>query len=243
MKIINLLIASALLIPASGCAKSPVVIANGNYVTREVKVKTVEAIKTSSCIDVEYTQSPVTKVTVTAPDNVIDLIAVEMSGTTLRVDLKGKVMKFGKNTCVRVSAPSVTDFSASSSGDIKIIGDLRAEGSVTMSSSSSGDIDAKKVECAVLNLSASSSGDIEVDNALCQQVYAKASSSGDIEIGGKCEKAALSASSSGDIKAKRLIAVDVVASASSSGDISCSGQNVDVKKSSAGDVKVNKLNR
>ena len=139
---------------------------------------------------------------------------------------------------VHVSAPAVDNLKASSSGDIILKNGLTATGKIGMKASSSGDIKSNdNISCTTLTLSASSSGNIELKNISCTDLSAQASSSGDIDLSGKCENATYKVSSAGDIKARNLKAVNVKAETSSSGDISChvSGK-LSGKASSGGEI-------
>ena len=117
----TLICGAALMISVSASGKT--ITASKNYVTKPVKTEQFSAIATTSSVNVKYSQSPVTKVEIYAPDNIIDYVDVRVSGNTLTVGYKSdsKIYIRGNNkTEVRVSAPSVTQFNTQSSGDIDI---------------------------------------------------------------------------------------------------------------------------
>ena len=224
-----------------------------NYVTEKVSISDIEAIKSSSSVDVVYTQASGTPYAeIYAPDNMCE---------------------------VRVFAPEVTSFSTSSSSDITLANGLKTSKPVTLKASSSGDIDAPSlacgdlsmttsssgdikigaITCGMLSLDTQSSGDIKVTSAQCTgatidsssagdciveelacsgDVKASTSSSSDIKLAGTCRNASFSASSAGSIYAKDLLAKDVEAHASSAGDVECNASGVlSTSVSSAGSVR------
>lgn len=254
----TLICGAALMISVSASGKT--ITASKNYVTKPVKTEQFSAIATTSSVNVKYSQSPVTKIEIYAPDNIIDYVDVRVSGNTLTVGYKSgsKIYIRGNNkTEVRVSAPSVTQFNTQSSGDIDIVTTLNAKGEVILRTGSSGDIEAGDIICNTLNAKTGSSGDIEVASVKCvaidamtgssgdielknvsaKTVNASTASSGDIKISGTCDVAELTTKSSGDIEARNLKAVNVKASTLSSGDISCYATgNRDIRKNSLGDI-------
>ena len=240
------------------------IVPSKNYETKQIKVEGFDGISTSTSIDVIYTQtSDSQNIEIYAPDNLMDYVKVYVKDGILKVgfrseDNRGINIRGKHQTEVRVSAPALHAFYASSSGDIILKNGLQTTGKVSMKSSSSGDIEGGDVLCDELEVGASSSGDVTLHKADCQQLHADASSSGDVEIKrltskrvkaevsssgdviiveGTCEYAEFDASSSGDVVAKGLKAIHVNASASSAGDISCYPiESLKAKSSSAGSI-------
>lgn len=235
------------------------------YVTKKVEIKNINSISASTSVDVVYTQSQgKAYAEVYAPDNIIPYIKVQQSGNKLKVNYdfpKGESLSIqGKYVCeVRVFAPEVTDFSTSSSSDIKFANGLKTHKDVTLNTSSSGDIDATNITCSNLKMNTSSSGDMKINTARCNEtdikssssgdceieslscrgtVKATTSSSGDISLSGKCEDANYSAQSGGNIYAKSLKSKNVTASATSGGDIECyASDRLSTHTSSGGDIR------
>lgn len=255
--------ALGMMLLVSGCyaGGKNVVKPGKDYVTQKVSLTDIESIRSSSSVDVVYTQASGTPYAeIYAPDNIVPLVRVEQKGKSLYVGFKPNTSISGHFKCeVHVYAPEVTSFATSSSSDITLTKGLKTQKDVSFRASSSGDITVPSVECAALNLSASSSGDIELNTARCSSavidagsagdctvkdmvcsgdVKASTSSSGDITLAGTCRNAVFSASSAGDIYAKDLLAKDVKAEASSAGDIECHPSGVlSTSVSSAGNVR------
>lgn len=240
------------------------IVPSKNYVTKQVKWEPFDGISTSTSLDVVYDQSSdIQQIEIYAPDNLMEFIKVDVVDGILKVrlhsdDHKGIHIKGKHHTEIRVSAPDIHAFYASSSGNIVLKNGLQTSGKVCMKSSSSGDIKGgevvcddlllqasssgdvalNKVDCAKLKVEASSSGDVEIMQVMANEVVAKASSSGDVILAdGACEKAEFEASSSGDVEAKDLRINHVIAKASSSGDVTCyAKESLKATSSSSGSI-------
>ena len=240
------------------------VVPSDNYETKQVEVGSFDGISAFASIDVTYTQKQGTPhVEIYAPDNLMEYVKVNVKNGVLQVGFqseegKGINIKGNHKTEVRVTAPAVHAFRASSSGDIIMKNGLRTTGKVVVQSASSGDIEGGdvvcdglliqasssgdislgKIECHALETDASSSGDVEIEHLVANEMLARASSAGDITInGGSCVDVRLEAASSGDVEAKELKADHVTALASSAGDISCYPvESLKAKASSGGNV-------
>lgn len=221
------------------------------YVTQKVEIREINSISASTSVDVVYTQSQgKTYAEVYAPDNIIPYVKVQQSGKELKVSYdfpKGKSLSIqGKYVCeVRVFAPEVTAFSTSSSSDIKFANGLKTPQNVTLSTSSSGDIDATNISCNNLSMNTSSSGDITINSVTCHMLNLSTSSSGDMKINrARCDKTDIKSSSSGDCEIKSLSCKSTVkATTSSSGDISLSGkcENANYSAQSGGSIYAKNL--
>ena len=236
--------AMAMMLTVSGCYAGGrnVVKPSKNYVTEKVSISDIEAIKSSSSVDVVYTQASGTPYAeIYAPDNIVPLIKVEQDGKTLRIGFKSNTSINGRYKCeVRVFAPEVTSFSTSSSSDITLANGLKTSKPVTLKASSSGDIDASSLACGDLSMTTSSSGDIKIGTITCGMLSLDTQSSGDIKVTSvQCTGATIDSSSAGDcIVAEMACSGDVKASTSSSSDIKLAGtcRNASFSASSAGSI-------
>lgn len=205
---------------------------SNKYVTKKIELSDIGSIKSSTSIDVIYTQSSgKTYAEIYAPDNIIPYVKVHQNGDKLEVGYnfpKGESLSIrGKYECeVKVFAPEVTAFATSSPSDITLASPLKTNKDVTLTTSSSGDIDAGRIQCKNLNIQTSSSGDIAIKDVTCHVLEASTSSSGDLKIDeARCNEANLHSSSSGDCQIQSLsCAGSVQALTGSSGDIRLSGQ-------------------
>lgn len=198
---------------------------------REI-VSEFDQISASEGLDVFVTQADEFSIRVEADENVIDLIATDIKGGTLKIHAKENIGQATKN--IFVSLPTITGLSSSSSADLNTKNQIKTN---------------------IINISASSGGDL-IASILANSIAATSSSGADIKLTGTTNDLAVDASSGSNIDAKNLktknceaeassgadIKVDVsellIADASSGGDISYSGtDNVKKNKSSSGSVK------
>lgn len=224
---------------------------SSKYVTKKIELSDISSIKSSTSIDVVYTQSKgKTYAEVYAPDNVIPYVKVQQKGDKLEVGYnfpKGQSFSInGKYECtVKVFAPEVTSFATASSSDITLATPLKTNKDVTLTTSSSGNIDAGRIQCKNLNIQTSSSGDITIKDVTCRMLEASTSSSGDLEIdAAHCNQADFCSSSSGGCAVQSLVCADnVQAQTNSSGDIRLSGQcaTADYSSQSSGSIYAQKL--
>lgn len=236
--------AVALMLTVSGCYAGGrnAVKPSKNYVTEKVSISDIEAIRSSSSVDVVYTQASGTPYAeIYAPDNIVPLVKVEQDGKSLKIGFKSNTSIQGRYKCeVRVFAPEVTSFSTSSASDITLANGLKTSKPVTLKASSSGDIDASSIQCGDLSMTTSSSGDIKAGTITCAMLALDTQSSGDIKLASAtCTGADIESSSAGDcIVGEMVCSGDVKASTSSSSDIKLAGtcRNASFSASSAGNI-------
>lgn len=239
----------ALMLTVSGCYAGGrnVVKPSKNYVTEKVSITDIDAIRSSSSVDVVYTQAPGTPYAeIYAPDNIVPLVKVEQDGKALKVGLKSNTSIQGRYKCeVRVFAPEVTSFSTSSASDITLANGLKTSKPVTLKASSSGDIEASSLACGDLSMTTSSSGDIKAGTIACGMLVLDTQSSGDIKVtSATCTGADIESSSAGDCIVQQMACSgDVKASTSSSSDIKLAGtcRNATFSASSAGSIYAKNL--
>ena len=221
-------------------------------ITENRTVGNFSKIKVSQGIDVFFTQGEWKPLRIeTENQENLAYLKTEVDGNTLKLfidadnvskgrDTKQRKKKNGDNWVnfqsmkVFVTAPHVTDFTASSSGSIQFENAIQSD-NVTLKASSSGSISGD-INCKNVAMEASSSGDI-TSKLKADKVEADVSSSGDLTLSGTVTTAEIQASSSGDCKAKNLVATNVVIAASSSGSIEITVlESLDAKASSSGDI-------
>lgn len=211
----------------------------------------ISHLKCTTGVDVVYvpTSTGSTTVKIAGPDEGIKYVKVELNGSKLSVhadrpDKSGmRAPSFSlKGVTVTVTGPMINSFEANSSGDIKCGTKLNCNGTLTLKTTSSGDIKFGAVDCTTLRASTNSSGDIDIKTLKCTDVTLSTSSSGDIDVYTlNTSNVVLQASSSGDIDIKSLSAKTVHANASSSGDIdidSIKADVLDANSSSSAEIKI-----
>ena len=192
----------------NGLFQTQGIVPSKTYVTKKVSLSDIQAISSSSSVDVVYYQTATSTpyAEIYAPDNLIERIRVEESHGTLNVGMQRGTSIKGKCTYeVRVYAPEVVSFETGSSSDIELANGLTTQKPVSLSASSSGDITAESVKCGDLTAQISSSGDIALNRVECQRASVDVSSSGDVKMESlRCTQLKTEVSSSGDCKIKGI---------------------------------------
>ena len=217
--------------------------ASDNIVSKTIDLAAFDALSKSGSIDVVYVQEPGTtrpRVEITGPDNIVELVVVEQTGSNVKVHYKPnvnfrlnkkpfKVVAYSSDIRkLSTSGSGDLDFgniqtgdftlSLSGSGDIEG-GSIRSTGDVSVSLGGSGDIELKQVQCFDLKVSIAGSGDVEVKGVNSENVDARIAGSGDISLAGQTKKAAYGIAGSGDIDARGLKAEEVSKRKAGSGSI------------------------
>lgn len=157
--------------------------------SRSVKVQPFTKIKASTGMLVIYEEGPLKPVQITALSKHIDNIVIEMDDETLIVYYRrndnGNVTIKHDEIEIRVTAPKVHSFRASSGAKIIIKNDLyRNSEFINANSSSGGKIKFNNITTSKINLSASSGSSISADNinlSSSGNIYASSGSNIDIE--------------------------------------------------------------
>ncbi|MGH1385579.1 head GIN domain-containing protein [Kordia sp.] len=188
---------------------------NRHVVTEERDIdEDFTVIRASEGLDVYITQSETTSIEVEADENVIDLIATDISNGTLRIHAKKSIGRC-KSKKIRVSLPNIDKIVSSSAADVYGTSTIFAE-SIEIESSSSSDVELE----------------IEADNVMCTT-----SSAAKIKISGIAESLEADASSASDIYARELTVKNCNATASSAADITVNvTERLVANSSSSGDV-------
>lgn len=201
------------------------VVANRNYVTKEIRVEDFHKLRLSGSMDVVYTQKTgKPKVEVYTSENIVDLLDINVKSNTLHISFKkGTRVSYNKLE-IRVSSNELNEVSLTGSGDIYLRNGLQTNENATLGIAGSGDIKSGEISCKDLKLSIAGSGDIEVGRVKCDKLETKVAGSGDIEV-------------------KHVTATDVNALIAGSGDISLTGSalNAEYKISGSGDISTSDL--
>ncbi|MCM1450745.1 MAG: DUF2807 domain-containing protein [Clostridium sp.] len=248
MKIKSTILAILFAFSALMAMQAKTITPSSRYVTQKVSVGNFTSIRVNTFVDVEYTVGS-RSVEVYAPDNMIDYIEAKVEGGELRIGYKENMNIQGKhNSCVRVSAPAVNNFTTASAGDITIKSPINIKNAeVNLKVLSAGDIKAKSIEAATVRLTTNSAGDIETGSIKADDVALTANSAGDIETGAIAakNKAEIKSNSAGEIEAPEVVAGNSVEIfANSAGDIEIGAVNTtstSIATNSAGDIEIKSL--
>ena len=221
---------------------------NGNEGKGPIKEKTINenftGIEVSNAIKTEVYKSDVSKVVISAPDDILDFIdAALQDDGSMKIGVKSnsswKNSISTNKVLVKVYAKNLEKIEANSSGEIFLKNQFSGNemaAKVSSSGSINGDLQYNK-----LSLKVSSSGDF-LGKIWADVGTIEVSSSGTIKVEGKIQNGDLSASSSGDIYGENLEIKRGTMKASSSGDIKAMvSEKIDASASSSGSIKIKKI--
>lgn len=174
---------------------------SNNYITRNYKVTEFDQIDISTVADIYYTQSTdnSTSLEIYGPDNIIDLIQVATTNSTLVVKMKKKNINNVKGMKVRISTPDLNRLS------VKGVGNTYIDGLNTQSFR----IDNEGV------------GNIRIKGLICESAVVRTDGVGNVELAGKCVRAALTSQGVGNLKAEQLECEQVDVTSDGVGNVTC----------------------
>lgn len=178
----------------------------------------IDVSKDGETVKVNGKRVPRYTVYVTGPD--LDGVKVSQSSTFNSQTINSSDFSIGVSSSAKAKvagSAGTARISASSSGDVDA-SKLEAK-TLTISASSSGDADGLVTGTGETDVQASSSGDVTVRSNGASSFKAQASSGGSVELSGSCSSIEASASSGAEIDADELRCSSAVARASSGGDV------------------------
>ncbi|SEN09116.1 Putative auto-transporter adhesin, head GIN domain [Chryseobacterium taichungense] len=198
-----------------------------------------DEIEVSQAIEAEIIKSDMEKVVVSAPENIIDDVLVDISGGKLHIHYKKGIRVMNNhNVSAKIYTKDFTKIEANSAAGITIKDKFVQEKTdieISSAASVSGNLEANDFEISA-GSSSSFSGKIwAVDLDI------EASSGSSLDLSGKAKNAEISSSSGSSISAKNVTAdkVKVDASSGASVDISATS-SIYAEASSGGSVSVYK---
>lgn len=235
-----LLTAILMLSMISGCAlKQQRYTGSNNYITvTAFDNASFDGITVTGSPDVEYTQTPEPgKVLIYGPDNLVDLLELNIRGGVLTVQYKSDIIIAGdRRPKVIASGRELRKVTVTGSGDIEIKNTVEGDNLEVMVTGS-GDVEAHRLHFRSINAWVTGSGDIDLGYVQCDHFSAQVTGSGDIEAGGEAGDASLTVSGSGDIDAEELRVKNTSARVTGSGSIDCRAeQRLDATVQGSGDI-------
>lgn len=210
----------------------------GPIITRTTTLPEISGLRSSSGLQVTYIQCDTASVTVSAPDDVMELIETIVSDSTLSCQSTKNLGSCAKKVTIVVKSPLITRLSASSGSTLNISGKYNADGRDISAKASSGATFAiNSVTANGITTKSSSGASIFISDISASSITSEASSGSSTDLNGKCENVNLHASSGASVSASSLESATGSASASSGGSISCDIKNpAGIGSSSGGSV-------
>lgn len=234
--------AAAILLMATSCHKdisgtsSDTCLSTGPVITSQRQISQPAAISVARGIGVEYRQSDTLSLTVSAPDDIIDMIVTELNGKTLVVTAKNNLGECANKVKVSVSAPAITNFDICAGSALNIAGAYSTTEPVSISSSSGAAFNAGSMAAESITCDASSGAAVNIFEISADKVSGSASSGAAMNLAGKCTTANFAGSSGAVVSAGSLKAAKGNATASSGAVVTCSIHEILEEASSGGSV-------
>ncbi len=189
----------------------------GENVTEIKNLTGFDKIHLSIDADIYYTQDSVYKVEITAQQNILAVLKVEVQNNTLTFDYKRNVWDH-KKVKITVHSPNMNELSISGSGDI---------------------IAQNLLTTNTLELSISGSGNVNIPALNAKSLKATTSGTGDVKIsGGSVTGETLNISGTGNIDNEKLQTESATVKISGLGNVTVNvTETLDVNISGSGDVR------
>ena len=198
-----------------------------------------DEIEVSQAIVAEIIKSDVEKVVISAPENIIDEILVDISGGKLHIHYrKGIRVMNNHNVSAKIYAKDFSKIEANSAAGITVK-DKFVQDKMNIDVSSAGAVTGN-LEANDFEISAGSSSGF-TGKIWAVDLDIEASSGASIDLSGKAKKAEVSSSSGSSISAKDFVADNLRVDASSGASIDISAaSSISAEASSGGSVSVYK---
>jgi hypothetical protein len=187
----------------------------GPRVEQKLELKSFNGIKLTLAADVYLTKGNTQSVSISAQQNIIDLIKTEVKDGIWKITTEENIRDHSPIK-VYITVPNMNYVGLSGSGDIHTEGTFDESEEVTVTVSGSGNIRF---------------------NTIAKSIDASVSGSGDIELAGSAQNTSISISGSGDIDAYNFQSNSCEVRVSGSGDVKVhTTDELNVRVSGSGDV-------
>lgn len=172
-----------------------------NYITRDYKVGNFSKLDILTVANIDYTPSTdgTTSLQIYGPDNIVELVNVDVKDDMLTLSMKKKNIK-KSNLKITISSPDLQYAKSSGVGDLTINGTLKT---------------------ANLTIKNEGVGNIKINHVSCTELDIHTEGVGNVTVQGKAEKVSLVSQGVGNINASGLESRAVTALSEGVGNISC----------------------
>lgn len=186
----------------------------GPIVEKAVNIDNFEGIELDESILVYLKQGDSQKVTISAPQNIIDLLSTNIDGNNWQIDFL-KCIKTEEKVKIYIESNNIHEISIDGSGEIFSDG---------------------QIESDELSIEISGSGLVDLDLRV-KELETEISGSGDAQLKGETKLHDIEINGSGDVKAYDLLSDESEIEINGSGDVKVSvSYSLDVKINGSGDV-------
>jgi len=139
----------------SGCG-------NNDLITKSFETNTFSGITNNISADVHITCAATQSIEISAQENIMDNIILEVSGGMLTIELLNNFSPITKPIDVYISIPQFNAYCLNGSGDMEILNTFDSCGAVSLQINGSGNIDADFSSNSVTTTTVNGSGDIDL---------------------------------------------------------------------------------
>lgn len=224
------------------------IVASKHHITRVIEVGAFDHIQLNGSTDIIYT--PTTgqqKLSLTLPDNLVDVVQVYVKDCTLFMEMKSSAsVEIGNGSRVElyVAAPMVESVTLNGSGDISISSHAVSQKSLDLTINGSGDIDSKDIQSSALTATVNGCGDMNVGKITANQVQATVNGAGDLTVSAiQAECLNATVNGVGDLTAKGIQAKQATAAVNGMGDVHLMGccEEANYELAGMGDISAKRL--
>jgi|GEM_PF-522248 len=206
----------------------------GENVTEVKNLSGFDKIHLSIDADIYYTQDSVYKVEISAQQNILAVLEVEVENNTLKFDYRRNVWDH-KKVKITVHSPDMNELSISGSGDI-IMQNTLTTNTLELSISGSGNVNLPSLNAKHLKATISGTGDIKISKGSLKSETINVSGSGNVDTEYiQTESCIVRISGFGDVTVN--VTESLEATISGSGDVRYKGKPT-VKSSISGTGKL-----
>lgn len=176
--------------------------------TKDYVVDNFSGIDFQLAGDIDYKVSDSAYVTVSGPDNYLEIIKVETVGDVLVISCEEKLSIRKNKLKFTIGSSTLTELSIKGAGDVNI-NDCITTDHLDIKVAGAGDIKVDGLNADSFLVDIAGAGDVVAKGIDCGKVTVDVKGAGDVTLSGKAKKADLAIKGAGDIKIKDLDVDDV----------------------------------
>ncbi|MBA2250294.1 MAG: DUF2807 domain-containing protein [Chitinophagaceae bacterium] len=209
---------------------------SGNIKTEQRNVGDFNGVLVSSSIDVEVVQGDHASVEISADDNVLRYIIVDINNGMLDIRQKDNTSFNDTHISAKVTAPVINKLYVEGSGNLTVNNILKDASQIEIKLQGSGDIDAT-VNAPLIKITSDGSGNITLKGKT-QTLDAQSSGSGDLKCADLLSENTM-ITSNGSGNSNVYSSVSIKAKTNGSGDINYSGKpkSTQIEKNGSGSIE------
>lgn len=207
---------SLFVISLTGCS----LVDPGPSTVQERAVENVTSVELDTSGSLVITHGDEASLTVTAGENVIDLLTSEVSGETLSLGVDGDPLAVSGDIQYELTVPVLDAITVRGSGDATVNFSGAAEPEITLNGS--GSVTATDVVASRLSVNLDGSGEIDVSEIEVDEITTKIDGSGKVQLGGRATAQTAEIRGSGEFAADELHSANAKIIISGSGNVSAS---------------------